>query len=120
MKIMIDTTVFLAECLLPEQKYPKVFRKIVANDRLVFPQAQLDEIMAIMGKFFPNECDTVELFLEKFSFELAGSDERSEGYPFLGEAKSSGVEQIITLDPDMEGTEIDGIRFVSVDSYLSE
>ena len=69
MRIMIDTTVFLAECLLPEQKYPQLFRKIVAQDRLILPKRQIAEIRDIMKAYFPDECDTIELFLERFSFE---------------------------------------------------
>ena len=58
MRIMIDTTVFLAECLLPDQKYPKVFRRIVSDHTLVFSSRQIAEIRAIMEKYFPDEGDT--------------------------------------------------------------
>ena len=120
MRIMIDTTVFLAECLLPEQKYPMLFRKIVAEDRLVLPKKQIEEIRGIMKEFFPEECDTVELFLERFSYETPEESPESsgEGYPFLADAKASGVETVVTLDPQMAGAQIDGIRFISADEYL--
>ncbi len=120
MRIMIDTTVFLAECLLPEQKYPQLFRKIVAEDRLVLPRRQIDEIRRIMKTYFPDECDTVELFLERFSFETPDEipQKAAEGYPFLADAKAAGVQAIITLDPQMAGAEIDGISFISADRYL--
>ncbi len=120
MRIMIDTTVFLAECLLPEQKYPQLFRKIVAEDRLVLPRRQIDEIRSIMKTYFPDECDTVELFLERFSFETPDEvpEESTEGYPFLNDAKAAGVQAVVTLDTQMTGAQIDGIRFLSADQYL--
>lgn len=122
MRLMIDTTVFLAECLLPEQKYPRLFRKIVARDRLVIPKRQIEEIRGIMKEFFPNECDTVELFLERFSYETPEESPESagEGYPFLADARAAGVEAVITLDPQMAGAEADGIRFISADRYLED
>lgn len=120
MRVMIDTTVFLAECLLPEQKYPLLFRKIVAEDRLILPERQIEEIRGIMKEFFPDECDTVELFLERFSYETPEEipESSGEGYPFLADAKSAGVQAVITLDPQMTGAEIDGIKFLSADEYL--
>ena len=119
MKVIIDTTVFLAECLLPTQKYPKLFRKIVSGHTLVIPERQIDEIRAIMEEFFPEEGDTVELFLAGFSYEKAEDPgERSKEYPFLAEARNSGVEEIITLDPDLAGTVTEGIRFTDPDSFL--
>ena len=120
MRVMIDTTVFLAECLLPEQKYPLLFRKIVAEDRLVLPKSQIEEIRGIMKEFFPDECDTVELFLERFSYETPEKEykKRKTGYPFLPDAKAAGVEAVITLDPQMAGAEIDGVKFLSADEYL--
>jgi predicted nucleic acid-binding protein len=120
MRVMIDTTVFLAECLLPTQKYPRLMRKIVAGHKLVLSEGQLEEIRSLMAEYFPNECDTVELFLSRFSFETAESTEdRQEGYPFLSDARAAGVDAVITLDPDMAGTVTDGIRFMSPDSFLN-
>ncbi|MBQ5412017.1 MAG: hypothetical protein IIU19_01395 [Oscillospiraceae bacterium] len=119
MKVMIDTTVFLAECMLPAQKYPKLMRKIVSEHKLVFPERQLQEIRSLMAEYFPDECDTVELFFSRFSFETAAPEEESEAYPFLGEALASGVSTVITLDPDMAGTEIDGVKFTDPDSFLN-
>ena len=121
MRLMIDTTVFLAECLLPDQKYPKVFRKIVSGHTLVFPSAQIEEIRAIMERYFPEEGDTVELFFSGFSYETAESGGiRDNRYPFLTEAKKAGVETVITLDPDLAGTSVNGISFMDPDSFLKE
>ena len=120
MKVMTDTTVFLAECLLTSQKYPKLFRRIVSDHRLVFPTAQIEEIREIMEKFFPQEGDTVELFLSRFSYETVESGERpEEGYPFLPDAKRAGVSCIITLDPELAGTSEDGIAFTDPDSFMN-
>lgn len=121
MRIMIDTTVFLAECLLPDQKYPKVFRRIVSDHTLVFSSRQIAEIRAIMEKYFPDEGDTVELFFSGFSYEISDSDKHVDGgYPFMPEAEKVGVVAIITLDPDMAGTSVNGIRFIDPDSFLKE
>lgn len=120
MKVMVDTTVFLAECLLPTQKYPQLFRKIVAEHKLVFSERQLNEIHSLMAEYFPDECDTVELFLSRFSYETAAAaGETEELYPFLSEARASGVREIITLDPDLAGMDADGIRFTDPDSFLN-
>ena len=120
MRVMIDTTVFLAECLLPDQKYPKVFRKIVSDHTLVFPVKQIEEIRAIMEKFFPEEADTVELFFSGFSYEAVDfKGKRQGGYPFMDEAEKAEVRAVITLDPDMAGETVNGIRFIDPDGFLN-
>ena len=119
MKIMIDTTVFLAECLLPTQKYPKVFRKIVSDCILVIPTRQIEEIRSVMAEFFPEEGDTVELFLSRFSYETVENAGRARKvYPFLGEAKKAGVSKVITLDPELTGTIVEEIEFIGPDDFL--
>jgi len=120
MKVMIDTTVFLAECLLPVQKYPRLMRKIVDGDRLVMSESQIEEIRGIVSEYFRDEGDTVELFLDRFSIEkVPAADKKSDVYPFLAEAAESGVSSIITLDEELLGEVYEGVSFVSPDEYLS-
>ncbi len=116
MRVMIDTNVLFSAILFPNGQAAKIIYKCLASHEIVIPSYVIEELKRVVQKKSPLKLHAIDLFLEKFSFNLVYTPENiKEGlfrirdpkdYPILYTAIIENVDVIISGDEDFKDTDV--------------
>ena len=70
MRIMTDTNIIISAFLFPNSIIRKLLERIVVQDQLVLCTNIIEELYAVFKRKFPEEIDSLDLFLSELTFDL--------------------------------------------------
>lgn len=130
MRIMVDTNVLFSAILFPNGQAAKIMSKCLTENKLVISSYVIDELKRVVKRKFPNKILTIDLFLEKLSFDLVYTPETiQEGlfhirdpkdYPILYTAIIENVDILITGDEDFKDTDVTHPEILSPTEFIQK
>ena len=89
MRIMTDTNIIISAFLFPNSLIRKLLERIVVQDQLVLCTHIIEELYAVFKRKFPDEIDSLDLFLSELTFDLVYTPKRinASDYPNIRDEK---------------------------------
>lgn len=116
MRVMIDTNVLFSAIIFPNGQAAKILYKCIIAHEIVIPSYVIEELKRVVHKKCPSKLHTIDLFLEKLSFDLVYTPDNikkdlfqirdPKDYPILYTAMIENVDVLLTGDGDFKNTDV--------------
>lgn len=130
MRILLDTNVLFSAILFPNGQAAKSLLYCVAEHEIIIPSYVVDELKRVIKKKYPSKLTDVDLFFEKFSFDLAYTPENipqelfhirdPKDYPILYIAISENIDVVISGDEDFKDTDITYPEILTPSEFINK
>ena len=128
MRIMIDTNIIISAWLKPEGRIANLLKQLVAKHEICICTFSIEELQRVVERKFPQRRETLDTFLQEFSFELlytptalpenmpAIRDEND--YPILVSAMAADVDILLTGDKDFTVVDLERPKIATPQDFL--
>ena len=130
MRVMLDTNILVSMVFFTNKSFAQVLEYINQEHRLVLSSFVINELVAVAGKKFPAQKDSIDRFLSRLTYEFVYTPHKMQNglffvrdrddYPVLYTAIIEDIDILITGDRDLTSVSIEKPEILTPSAFIEK